>query len=178
MIQVEHYCFCGMYVCVFAHVQSPSSSAAGSPLKPSKSARGVKDPPTSSPKAGGGDVSSAISNASTSSVNAAASPGDSKSRGAKGSGAGSGGSTSEGEDGGEMYYCLPWVEACALVTMCSYRSVTRRLSLVLLKEIRSLHMALEIEVGVGFRTLEWRCVCLCVCVCVCVCVCAVCFRPG
>ena len=46
-----------------------------------------------------------------------------------------------------MYYCLPWVEACALVTMCSYRSVTRRLSLVLLKEIRSLHTALEIEVG-------------------------------
>lgn len=45
-----------------------------------------------------------------------------------------------------MYYCVPWVEACALVTMCSYRSVTRRLSLVLLKEIRSLHAALQIQV--------------------------------
>ena len=52
-----------------------------------------------------------------------------------------------GDEGGEMYYCVPWVEACALVTMCSYRSVTRRLSLVLLKEIRSLHSALQIEVS-------------------------------
>ena len=63
----------------------------------------------------------------------------------------------ESDEGGEMYYCVPWVEACALVTMCSYRSVTRRLSLVLLKEIRSLHAALQIEV----------CVCAtCVCACV------------
>jgi hypothetical protein len=56
------------------------------------------------------------------------------------------------EEGGEMYYCVPWVEACGLVTMCSYRSVTRRLSLVLLKEIRSLHMALQIEVGIYVGT--------------------------
>ena len=33
-------------------------------------------------------------------------------------------------------YCVPWVEACALVALCSYRSVTRRLSLVLLKEVQ------------------------------------------
>lgn len=42
-------------------------------------------------------------------------------------------------------YCVPWVEACALVTLCSYRSVTRRLSLVLLREVRSLHEALTGE---------------------------------
>ena len=42
-------------------------------------------------------------------------------------------------------YCVPWVEACALVTLCSYRSVTRRLSLVLLREVRSLHEALAGE---------------------------------
>lgn len=49
-----------------------------------------------------------------------------------------------GEEGkkGEGGYCIPWVEACGLVTLCSYRSVTRRLSLVLLKEVRSLHEAL------------------------------------
>ena len=42
-------------------------------------------------------------------------------------------------------YCIPWVEACGLVTLCSYRSVTRRLSLGLLKEVRSLHEALAGE---------------------------------
>lgn len=42
-------------------------------------------------------------------------------------------------------YCVPWVEACALVTLCSYRCMTRRLSLVLLKEVRSLHEALSAE---------------------------------
>ena len=42
-------------------------------------------------------------------------------------------------------YCVPWVEACGLVTLCSYRSVTRRLSLVLLREVRSLHEALAGE---------------------------------
>ena len=41
--------------------------------------------------------------------------------------------------------CIPWVEACGLVTLCSYRSVTRRLSLVLLKEVRSLQEALARE---------------------------------
>lgn len=49
--------------------------------------------------------------------------------------------------GGEMYYCIPWIEACALVTLCSYRSVTRRFSLVLLKETRFLHDALKIKVS-------------------------------
>ena len=40
---------------------------------------------------------------------------------------------------------MPWVEACALVMLCNYRSVTRRLSLVLLKEVRSLCDALPGE---------------------------------
>ena len=33
---------------------------------------------------------------------------------------------------------LAWVEACALVTFCSYRSVTRKYSLSIMKEVRSL----------------------------------------
>ena len=33
---------------------------------------------------------------------------------------------------------LAWVEACALVTLCSYRSVTRKYSLAIMKEVRSL----------------------------------------
>ena len=49
------------------------------------------------------------------------------------------------EDKEREEYCIHWVEACGLVTLCSYRSVTRRLSLVLLKEIRSLHEALTGE---------------------------------
>ena len=51
--------------------------------------------------------------------------------------------------GGESYYCIPYIEACALVTLCSYRSVTRRLSLALLKETRLLHEALRVQVHVG-----------------------------
>ncbi|CAI8040481.1 Protein furry homolog [Geodia barretti] len=50
--------------------------------------------------------------------------------------------SSEEQKKGEEGYCIPWVEACGLVTLCSYRSVTRRFSLVLLKEVRSLHEAL------------------------------------
>ncbi len=42
---------------------------------------------------------------------------------------------------------MPWVEGCALVTLCSYRSVTRRLSLALLKETRVLHETLKVQVG-------------------------------
>ena len=41
--------------------------------------------------------------------------------------------------------CVPSVEACALVMLCNYRSVTRRLSLVLLKEVRALREALPWE---------------------------------
>jgi len=41
--------------------------------------------------------------------------------------------------------CVPWVEACALVMLCSYRSVSRRISLLLLKEVRSLHEALQLQ---------------------------------
>ena len=51
------------------------------------------------------------------------------------------------EGSGEGYYCVPWVEACALVTLCSYRSITRKLSLVLLKEIRALHETLKVQVS-------------------------------
>ena len=57
------------------------------------------------------------------------------------------GTSSGGGDGDEVYYCVPWVEACALVTLCSYRSVTRRLSLVLLKETRGLHEMLKVQVS-------------------------------
>lgn len=35
------------------------------------------------------------------------------------------------------YVAMATVEACALVTFCSYRSMTRRLSLAILKEVRS-----------------------------------------
>ena len=42
-------------------------------------------------------------------------------------------------------YCVPWVEACALVTLCSHRPMTLRLSLMLLREVRSLHEALTSE---------------------------------
>ncbi len=56
------------------------------------------------------------------------------------------GNSGEGGASGE-YYCVPWVEACALVTLCSYRSVTRRLSLALLKETRVLHETLKVQVG-------------------------------
>jgi hypothetical protein len=53
---------------------------------------------------------------------------------------------SDGTGGVEAaVYCIPWVEACGLVTLCSCRSVTRRFSLVLLKEVRSLHEALAGE---------------------------------
>ena len=34
------------------------------------------------------------------------------------------------------YYAMANVEACALVTFCSYRSVTRKLSLAIMKEVR------------------------------------------
>ena len=33
---------------------------------------------------------------------------------------------------------IVWVESCALVTFCSYRSLTRKYSLAILKEVRSL----------------------------------------
>lgn len=52
----------------------------------------------------------------------------------------------EGAGPGESYYCIPYIEACALVTLCSYRSVTRKLSLALLKETRILHEALGVQV--------------------------------
>ena len=35
------------------------------------------------------------------------------------------------------YYAMATVEACALVTFCSYRSVTRKLSLAIVKEVKS-----------------------------------------
>ena len=35
-------------------------------------------------------------------------------------------------------HALAWVEACALVTFCSYRSVTRKYSLGIMSEVRSL----------------------------------------
>lgn len=64
---------------------------------------------------------------------------------------------SDGRGGMEAsVYCIPWVEACGLVTLCSCRSVTRRFSLVLLKEVRSLHEALVGEasrVGVAEYTV-------------------------
>ena len=106
-----------LFVCLF--LQSPSKNSPASPPKQVQK--------TSTPKAG---ASSSVS---------LSSPGG---QGDRTTGPGDQG----GDEGGEMYYCLPWVEACGLVTMCSYRSVTRRLSLVLLKEIRSLHMALQIKV--------------------------------
>ena len=61
-------------------------------------------------------------------------------------------------------YCIPWVEACGLVTLCSCRSVTRRFSLVLLKEVRSLHEALVGEasrVGVAEYTVTHALICTC-----------------
>ena len=33
---------------------------------------------------------------------------------------------------------IVWVESCALVTFCSYRSLTRKFSLAILKEVRAL----------------------------------------
>ena len=33
---------------------------------------------------------------------------------------------------------IVWVESCALVTFCSYRSLTRKYSLAILKEVRAL----------------------------------------
>lgn len=35
------------------------------------------------------------------------------------------------------YHAMATVEACALVTFCSYRSVTRKLSLAIAKEVKS-----------------------------------------
>lgn len=53
--------------------------------------------------------------------------------------------TDQGGNGDTSTYCIPWVEACGLVTLCSYRTMTRRFSLMLLKEVRSLHEALAGE---------------------------------
>ena len=113
------FCSC---VCSWVWVQSPCSSTSGSLPKKSVSKGGV----------------SSSSKTTPSSTPSTTSPlkGQSKGQGVQ-----------KEEVGGELSYCLPWVEACALVTMCSYRSVTRRLSLVLLKEIRSLHNVLQTEVG-------------------------------
>ena len=46
----------------------------------------------------------------------------------------------------ETIYCIPWIEACALITLCSYRSVTKRLSLALLKETKFLYEAFGVQV--------------------------------
>ena len=40
---------------------------------------------------------------------------------------------------------LSWVEACALVTFCSYRSVARKLSLAIMKEVRQLTSMLHVS---------------------------------
>lgn len=37
-----------------------------------------------------------------------------------------------------LRHALAWVEACALVTFCSYRSVTRKFSLGIMNKVRSL----------------------------------------
>ena len=42
------------------------------------------------------------------------------------------------ENNQSLQQALAWVEACALVTLCSYRSVTRKYSLAIMKEVRSL----------------------------------------
>ena len=126
------------------------SASASVPCSPLKAGRGRGEGNVSSPKANNSSL--ANTTATSGSVPSTSSPGgERKNRGGKASGVATEGE--EGRGGGEMYYCLPWVEACALVTMCSYRSVTRRLSLVLLKEIRSLHAALEIEVRLGWMGL-------------------------
>ena len=64
---------------------------------------------------------------------------------------------------------LHWVEALSLLAFCSYRPTTRRLSVSIMKEAKSL---LEL---LGHLTTV--CVCMCMYVCLCVCACAhVCVR--
>ena len=58
------------------------------------------------------------------------------------------------ESASDIIYCIPWIEACALVTLCSYRSVTRKLSLALLKETRILHEAFGVQVRENLKGLR------------------------
>ena len=44
-----------------------------------------------------------------------------------------------------LLIALSWVEACALVTFCSYRSVARKLSLAIMKEVRLLTSMLHVS---------------------------------
>lgn len=53
-----------------------------------------------------------------------------------------------------LLIALSWVESCALVTFCSYRSVARKLSLAIMKEVRLLTSMLHVSrVSCQFLTL-------------------------